>query len=105
MYASKADILYDNPNGKTELKKIIRAHEETPVRTLGTDNSRKSYTQRIMPGQLLALIQNKNGGFRLGFIMPEDLTSVKAYYRHQERLIEKQTLLSRIMASSKRQRT
>lgn len=103
--ASKADILYDNPNGKTELKKIIRAHKETPVRTLGTDNAKKSYTQRIMPGQLLALIQNKNGSFCLGFIMPEDLTSIKAYYRHQERLIEKQTLLSRIIASGKRQRS
>ncbi len=103
--ASRADILYDNPNGKTELKKIIRAHKETPVRTLATDNTKKSYMQRIMPGQLLALIQNKDGGFCLGFVMPEDLTSIKAYYRHQERLIEKQTLLSRIIASGKRQRS
>ena len=105
IHMGNADILYDNMNGKTALKKIIRVYKETPIRTCATDNTQKSYTQKIRPGQILALIQNQRGGYNLGFILPEDLTSIKAYYRHQERLLEKQNLLKRLISASQRQRS
>ncbi len=103
-YAAQADVLYDKPEGKTSLKKIIRANKPAIVRTCGTDRNGTSYTQKIVPGQILALIQHKNGTHSLGFILPEDVKSIKAYYRHQERLIAKQTLLGRLISATTKQK-
>ena len=78
LVADRAHLIYKSPSAKTPLVKMIEVLPKKGSDTISlvvedAKGKKKPFSQRIYPGQILALAKHpKDGSTRLCFVMPED---------------------------------
>ena len=85
--AQRARLIYKSPSAKTPLIEMIEVLPKKDSDTISlvvedTEGKKKPFSQRIYPGQILALARySKDGSTRLCFVMPEDCFGLIAQNR------------------------
>ena len=87
LLSKEARLIYKSPSDKTPLIKLIeilpkKGRDTISLYVEDTRGKKKSFSQKIYPGQVLALARHPNGASTLlCFIMPEDCAGIIAQNR------------------------